>query len=121
MKKVFYCPICGCELETEFTIGMICPCCGNESGYDDDIEKEDIDKHFYYKTLIIHKQLYEKGEEIPQDIKDYLSSTKYSINTAWSILREKWIKDGFMWKYNMTKNWNSDKAREQLKNIGISI
>ncbi|MTI47654.1 MAG: hypothetical protein FH761_07415 [Firmicutes bacterium] len=39
MKK-YFCPICGNSLDEEFSIGNICPCCGNESEFHDDISVE---------------------------------------------------------------------------------
>lgn len=119
MENRFYCPICGSELTTEFSIGTICLCCGNECGYDDDIQKEDIDEQYYYKILALCKKLEEDGDEIPQTIKEYLANTRYDKKTAWGILREKWIRSGYVWKYKKPENWNLNKAREQLRNIGI--
>lgn len=117
---VFYCPICGNVLKEEFAIGVICPCCGNESECDDHMEKWHLikqDEERYYSTL---KELCEKGEELSEEKREYLNSMIYTKEEAWEILRNRWIEEGFKWKFsNKPNGWNEEMAKRQLQNIGI--
>jgi hypothetical protein len=106
MEK-YYCPICGKTLKTPFSHGDICTCCGNESGCDDNIIKE-----FTNDTAKI-------------TIAKAINISFLSQSEAWDYLREKWIKEGFLWANNDFNErpigWNRNMAIEQLKNINIII
>lgn len=125
MNSKFFCPICGNELKERYSIGDICTCCGNESEFDDDIEKPDIDYQEYFKILEEVMKLEENNEEVPKKLKEYLESTTYTKEEAWEILRNKWIKEGCKWKYNFRnekpKNWNMKMVKKQLLNINIKL
>ncbi|MCY6485512.1 hypothetical protein OW763_14350 [Clostridium aestuarii] len=121
-----FCPICGCyEPENQFSIGEICPCCGNEIGCDDDIEKPNINQEQYFQMIQISIDSYENGKEVPNHVKQFLENAKYSEDEAWEILRNKWIEKGCPWKYNFKgerpENWGIELAKLQLLNIGIKL
>ncbi|SHK54311.1 hypothetical protein [Paramaledivibacter caminithermalis] len=115
MEK-YYCPICGYELKEEFSIGIICPCCGNESGFEDDILFDEL-KEFSSKDFKVAKV--DKDELIRKSIEPI------PIKIAYRLLRAKWINKGCKWTYNSKnerpKDWGIEKAKEQLKNIGVDI
>lgn len=91
MENLYYCPICGCKLNSAFTIGEICPCCGNESECDDHIENS-IDFTIYSK---------EKAWEI--------------LRNKWINEGCPWVFRG------KPTDWNKNMAKKQLKNINIYI
>lgn len=114
-----YCPICGNELGREYANGVICLCCGNESGYDDDIEKDDIDYDEYLVMLKIRDDFERKRKPVPDHVRSYLDNARYDKRTAWEMLRKKWIEEeGCRWKYgDGPGGWSREMAQEQLKRI----
>ncbi len=84
-------PICGCKLNSGFTIGTICHCCGNESACDDHIENPD-DSTIYSEEeawKILRSQWIDKGY-------------------PWTYSRK-------------PTEWNEEMAKKQLENINIYI
>lgn len=109
-----FCPICGNRLLDEFATGDICSCCGNESGFDDDILSEELVKFSDedFTAAKLKKSELEKYPLMPLDI-------------AYHLLRAKWIVQGCKWKYNMRNekpdSWGIEEAEKQLKNIDVNI
>lgn len=98
----------------EFATGEICPCCGNESGFDDHILAEELVK-FSDEDFAAAKLKKSELEKYPL----------ISLDIAYHLLRAKWIVQDCKWKYNMRNekpgNWGIEKAEEQLKNIDVNI
>ena len=92
-------------------------------GFHDDIEKPDIDYKKYFKMAEILKNCDDNEVEVPTYVTEYLKSTVYTKEEAWSILRKKWIDEGFKWKWtsDKPKNWSIEVAIKQLLNINIRI
>lgn len=112
-----YCPICGYELGRKYTDGVICLCCGNESGYDDDIEKEDIDYDEYLVMLKIRDDFERKKRPVPEHVLAALENAKYDKKTAWRMLRKKWVAEGCQWKFGPgPEGWGKEMAETQLRN-----
>lgn len=74
-QNSFYCPVCGCVLKEKFSIGFICPCCGNE--------REDLDLEYYFKILFETRKLEESDKEIPKEMIDYLQGATYVMENYW--------------------------------------
>ncbi|MSS63575.1 hypothetical protein [Velocimicrobium porci] len=141
MKKqeIYYCPICGYELEDYFGSGELCPCCFREAGYDDEIyyselETKDLLKQNIYKKLDISEVIkiipdYEIKKNLEEDVPEKM---------IWAYLRAVWIKGGSYYTWDIIKNiddddykdpkvydvvdepdWTKEKAYLQLKRIGI--
>lgn len=114
-----YCQVCGLEYSSQLLPGMICSCCGYEYTVDDYITLEEINMIKKYRDVISPLVRSELNHL-------YLNPTQeIPIQYAHKILRSIWIKNGCNWIYNNKNqkpiNWNYDKAKEQLKNIGIDI
>ncbi len=107
------CPICGNSMEEGFHLGDICPCCGNESGFGDDITCDELIEKFEQSVL----------EKFSEQIKEELSrSAILDKTTAWMLLRTKWIRGGCRWKYeSMPIGWDEEKGKQQLLSIGFDI
>ena len=107
----------------DFGTGDICPCCGNEMGFDDDIDKPDIDYEEDFRMAEILKDCYDNDKEVPTYVREYIRSTVYTKEEAWSILRKKWIDKGFKWKCakDKPKNWSTEVPIKQLLNINVRI
>ena len=114
-----YCQVCGFEYDYELVPGNICSCCGYEYTVDDYITMEEIDMIKKYRESIsplLRKELNLLQLNYTQEI---------PIHYTLEILRNIWIKNGCNWTYNSKGNkpidWSIDKAKKQLKNIGIDI
>ncbi|MSS63576.1 hypothetical protein [Velocimicrobium porci] len=144
-KEIYYCPICGYELEDYFGSGELCPCCFREAGCDDELCYDEIDgesrNQKYYEIL--------DREEIRKIIPDY--KKKYNLEEyvpqeiVWDYLRAIWIKSGSPYTWDIVKkvrleelergednyediygykvidepDWTKEKAYRQLKRIGV--
>lgn len=107
------CPICGYLMEEGFHRGDICPCCGNESGFSDDITRDDLNEKF-------DGSVYGKfSEQIETEL---LKSDVLDQETAWKLLRTVWVQNECKWKYGLAPNgWDKEKGKQQLLSAGISI
>ena len=108
------CAICGWNLKELYSSGDICPCCFNEYGFDDCLEKEEILEEYCggdrEKLRIMAPELdgVRDGEYVANDI-------------AWRFLRLAWVKKGcpFKWaKHEGIENWTIEDAKKQLSVIG---
>lgn len=115
MKNILdaICPICGYLLDEGFHRGDICPCCGNESGFSDDITRDDLNEKFGGSVI----------EEFSEKIEAELSkSDVLDKETAWKLLRTIWVQNECEWKYgSVPVGWNKEKGKQQLLSAGISI
>ncbi len=107
------CPICGNVMEDGFHRGDICPCCGNESGFNDDITRDDLHEKF-------DRSVFEKFSE---QIESALSKSDIlDKEIAWKLLRVVWAKNGCKWKRGSAPiRWDKEKGKQQLHNAGINI
>lgn len=111
--KTQLCHICGWDFEECYSVGDICPCCFNEYGFDDRLEKQEILDKFCNGD---RAKLYTMAPEtngVPDDM--YVAD-----EIAWRFLRLVWVKDGcsFKWKEEKPKSWTISDAKKQLEKIG---
>lgn len=110
-----YCPICGNLLPDNdtFARGEICLCCGNESGFEDDITQDELDQF----DLSVLKSAHLTKEEL-------MIYEVLPLQLAHKLLRAQWIVNGCHWKYgeNPLNNgkWHLNNAKQNLLNINVN-
>jgi len=120
MSKARFCKVCGFEVskhDPNFGPGDICMCCGSEEGFSDDIVYANIN------NLFTDSLLQEVG--ITSDfIEKYLYEVM-KLDGARKLLRLKWIRDGYKWRYESgrykSESWDKEALRKQLLNINVAI
>ncbi len=108
------CPICGYDLGEEYAIGEICPCCFNESDFDDDILYDELDRFCDADFLMTYLKKEDFGE-----LRNIKPEPAISIEIAHSLLRAEWIRKGYKWYSDEDRpnDWSVEKAKKQLENL----
>ena len=142
---MYLCPICGNLLEDLFVSGIICPCCGNEAGFNDDIlyeelgkfsnkdfeiskiKKEDLKKYDELEITrgkgiskeeakqILKKEWEKYGAEIDKEFLHRYMEQPIPKEIAYKLLRAKWINNGCKWKWNDKNEKPNDWSMEKAK------
>lgn len=106
------CYICGWNFKEYYSDGDICPCCGNEYGFNDCLEKKELLEKYCGNDS---KKLHIMAPEL-----DNTNDEKYvACDIAWRFLRLDWIKKGCPFRFNEEgiENWTIEDAKKQLKLI----
>jgi hypothetical protein len=121
---MYYCPICGSELEGVFRMGEICDCCFNECSFNDDLFLLELEICFGLDLLT---KLYPQYFNLMN--KENHLHDSVDVNLVRTLLRAKWCLNGYPYGYQNVdeedvsnfKYLTKKEAKKQLQNINVDL